>query len=166
MSREDVMEVSARMRGAPVVIPMSDVRPSVSRNDVMAEALLREGITAERVAQELRTSLTATTTVRRSVYVGRKYSHHEEVEVPDWKSRLKAVEVYLRVMGYEFQSEKVQDGVVSRDVLMVVKNLMINGKGVTEASVEELEAAHRRNIEAGLVVEVEDGEVTDAEAES
>lgn len=155
--------ISGRMRRGirPVEIPMSEVRPSVSRNDVMAAALLAKGVTAEVVARKLKESLEATMVVRRAVYrASGVYDHHDEIEVPDWKSRLRAVEVYFKAMGYEFQSERMMEGGVSRDIYMLVKNMTVNGKGLSEASVEELEAEHRRHVEAGLI---EDGDV---EAES
>lgn len=132
------------------MIPMSDVRPTVSRSDVLAGELIRSKLDASRIAGELVLALRATMHVRRVVSdAGGVYSHHEEIEVPDWKTRLWAIKVLIGVFGYEFQAEKMQEGVVPRELMVVYNDMRVN-----TLSIGELRDRHRRDVVAGLVEEV------------
>jgi hypothetical protein len=137
------------------VVPLSDVRPSVSRSDELSGDLIVRGVDSRRIAEELELALGATMQVHRPVTVCGKYSHHEDVDVPDWKTRMVAIEKIIKVRGWEFDVERLQEGSVSRDILMVVRNLTINGRKLGEASIEELTERHRADVEAGLIGEAE-----------
>ena len=156
--RSDLAVVRA---GMGVVVPLSDVRPSVSRSDDFSGALIRRGLDGDRIALELAGALGATYLGKRWEKVGGEWKSLD-VELPDWRTRMLAIVQIIKVRGWEFAVERLQEGGVSRDILMIVRNLTINGKGLSEASVEELSDRHRADVAAGLIEEAQvegDGDV-------
>ena len=131
--------------GDLVLVPLSDVRPSISRNDVLAGGLIRGGIDARRVAQELERALSAEYLVKRWEKVGGSWIAVEVMQ-PDWRTRMLAIEKIIKVQGWEYLVERLPEGSVPRDLLVIYKELRVSG-----LSVEELQERHRRDVGAGLV---------------
>jgi len=158
-AREAAERAAAAPQVVPQTLPLSDVRPTTTRSDELGVALIEKGIDAGRISGELEKALQAETATTKWEQIGGKWTRLD-VMIPDWKTRLTAIKQIVLIRGWEFQVEKMVEGTISRDVLMVVRNLNIGGKTLSEASIEDLEREHRRNIEAGLIEDAEVAEDT------
>ena len=102
-----------------ITIPLRESRPSTTRSDAACGALRRQELTEDTLASNIKAMQGATMLERRAVNgPDGKYSHHETVEVPDWKTRTRGVELQAEIEGWKYAPQKAQD----QDPLVVVIN--------------------------------------------
>jgi hypothetical protein len=136
--------------------------PSATRSDRLVMALWKRGLDEEGVAEKL-VEATEATRMRRSWKFNKHQLKQEEVEehIPDWKTRLAALDLITRIHGFIFQMPKDAAVNINMSTLQIAQD-------VDQMTVDRLMKEYPNavktlgEIRPDLVDKIEEAEVVDA----
>lgn len=137
--------------------------PSATRSDRLVLALWERGLDEEGIAQKL-VEATEAVSMRRSFKYNKKSLRQEEVEeqMPDWKTRLAALDLITRVHGFLFQLPKDVSINISKNTFQLAQDV---DKMTVDQLLKEYPDAVKTlgAIRPDLVDKIEEAEVVDGD---
>jgi hypothetical protein len=125
--------IPAGMRAKPATIPLQKSRPSTTRSDALSGPLHDAGLGIPRLVAELEAMLSASMIVKKLVKIADGDWRQQDFEIPDWRTRTKAVELLQVIHGYQYAPQKAQD---QHPIVLILNQLPDETRQAVEQSIE------------------------------